>query len=432
MKIKLEIFLEVDLVRLKKSRKVDPQLPAVADSAAVIQPPVSQSLSNRKPFSQKKVLILAEYRSGSTFTSEIFNKVSQALYLFEPLLLAIGDTAQQLKILNQIYQNCSYPTVSDYLTPSYLQKYAHLISPTFNRCSSHGICGREMSDIFVNSTFCDEFEFSSFSGKSLKNSSKNLLIRARRKNLVPQKPKLCQKITPNIFQQVCQSKKIISAKVIRMNLIEKAASLFENDNFYLIYLIRDPRATYVSRNKIEKFDQKYGSKNDPRFISQLEKSCHNFRDNLAYLRDLALSAESPEKIKQRQILSRIVPVRYEDLATRPEYVVSKIYEIMYPNLEERSIYLQEVSQIIEILKQKTRHSASTGSSRSVQATPVRRLRKNNLFSVEPRNASQIISKWRFSLDFEQTKIIQDACGDKILNLLGYWRQVSSIFFLFLP
>lgn len=79
-------------------------------------------LGNTKPV---KVFIMAEFRSGSTFTSELFNQHSNGFFLFEPFIMianstAKGDGDEFLKqssldsILEDFFMTCDLPNPSEY------------------------------------------------------------------------------------------------------------------------------------------------------------------------------------------------------------------------------------------------------------------------------------------------------------------------------
>jgi len=78
----------------------------------------------RKGSSRKQVLIVTEYRSGSSFIGEIFNRNPDIFYLFEPLLLTTiygkqkqrTHTLLQTKLLVDYFAKCELPNPEIYLT----------------------------------------------------------------------------------------------------------------------------------------------------------------------------------------------------------------------------------------------------------------------------------------------------------------------------
>ena len=64
--------------------------------------------------SRKKILIVTEYRSGSSFVAEIFNRNPDAWFLFEPLTMTHWrepniDYSTQNEILNNFLHGCKMP-----------------------------------------------------------------------------------------------------------------------------------------------------------------------------------------------------------------------------------------------------------------------------------------------------------------------------------
>ena len=80
------------------------------------------TIANKGPV---KVFIMAEFRSGSTFCSELFNQHSSGFFLFEPFIMIANSTANadgegflnQTKIdkmLEEFFIDCKIPDPSDY------------------------------------------------------------------------------------------------------------------------------------------------------------------------------------------------------------------------------------------------------------------------------------------------------------------------------
>ena len=82
------------------------------------------STLHSKYSSRKQVLIVTEYRSGSSFIGEIFNRNPDIFYLFEPLLLTTiygkqkqrTHTLLQTKLLVDYFAKCELPNPEIYLT----------------------------------------------------------------------------------------------------------------------------------------------------------------------------------------------------------------------------------------------------------------------------------------------------------------------------
>ena len=69
----------------------------------IIGPPKSSNLSDTTLDKIRKILIVAEYRGGSSFASEMFNRNPFASFFFEPFYMAENDPIGQNKILETIF-----------------------------------------------------------------------------------------------------------------------------------------------------------------------------------------------------------------------------------------------------------------------------------------------------------------------------------------
>lgn len=89
---------------------------------------INNTRNSKSPDShtRKKILVVTEYRSGSTFLSQLFNKHNNSFYLFEPLIISPeNDDEQMSKLLHQYFENCSIPTLHNQ-PAGYAKKYLQL------------------------------------------------------------------------------------------------------------------------------------------------------------------------------------------------------------------------------------------------------------------------------------------------------------------
>lgn len=221
---------------------------------------------------RKKVLIVAEYRGGSTFTAEIFNQNPQCVYNFETLYLGRKyfewkDVLKeyQIKILDNYFNKCEYPNKND---PEYDLGFA---SENDEICKRSGYCFWDKSESIMTLESVSEHDF------------------------------------PTAHKNLCLSKPITTAKVIRLVDLS-VLEIFKNDpNFYVLYAIRDPRGMYQSRQHVP--NEVYADKGI---------QCAKYQSSVAYLR----SAQG------EWLNKRLLPVRYEDLALFPLENVNKIYNFI--------------------------------------------------------------------------------------------------------
>ena len=111
---------------------------------------------------------------------------------------------------------------------------------------------------------------------------------------------------PHEFANVCTSKEITSASVIRMEKIKNLEPAFGNDpSFYGIYIFRDPRGVFLDRNNQWDVDD-----------SEIEAFCKMYKENLDYLQ------------LQNDMGRKILPLRYEEIELYPEIFMQKVYDFI--------------------------------------------------------------------------------------------------------
>ena len=264
---------------------------------------------------QIKVLIAAEYRGGSTFAGEIFNQNPEASYIFEPLYMIrrfpktistqfpkeFKQETKQLEVLENIFRNCSYPDKRKYLMDlPWFQGFNEGLSkrsrkdPDFLNCNLGDTCfywkNREMMDLL-------SITIEKSSGNLPENFPLSIEQRDHSYNYQDSLPILNQ--INSLWTNKCLTlSKIIAAKVILLedlSIISKSYSLANDQNFYIIYLIRDPRAMFNSRLKAVrdwagKANPRPNGKPRPASKATAEWSkrnirlqCENFKKNLDFI-----------------------------------------------------------------------------------------------------------------------------------------------------
>ena len=127
--------------------------------------------------SRKQILIVTEYRSGSTFIAETFNKNHDASYLFEPLLLTnfvnesgynYLDFNSTQKLIREYFVNCTIPDPSLYITSKNYNENPKHMEVVLRYCKQNNICFRNKHDGFkklispLNSPPVDNNHFNSW------------------------------------------------------------------------------------------------------------------------------------------------------------------------------------------------------------------------------------------------------------------------------
>lgn len=187
-----------------------------------------QNINLTPDLSQYKILVVAQYRGGSTLTSSLFDKNPSVSYIFEPLILGYGDYDdpqhhKQINILNEIF-SCHYPNASQYIgdkiinDPKQLDHYKNGASdlPNFERCIQNYICAVEQSTALMRPPFC-------------------------------MLPETCSMVRDlKVWGEYCASRDAIAVKTIRLEnlgVLNNANFIHKDDpNFKIVYAFRDPRA----------------------------------------------------------------------------------------------------------------------------------------------------------------------------------------------
>ena len=109
----------------------------------------------------KAVLIVAEFRTGSTFFSEMFNNHPEITYLYEPLRILRDHCTNnftihqnKMKILREYLHECKLPWAENYLSREELDELPSNLRAVMNVCMQHGLCNRGHSRKFIGSEFC--------------------------------------------------------------------------------------------------------------------------------------------------------------------------------------------------------------------------------------------------------------------------------------
>ena len=332
-----------------------------------------------------KILIVAEYRGGSTFTSELFNKNPHAAFLFEPFVLGIDDPIRQTNLINDIFYNCSLPNIKNYLDKNYTQKYNYNQEFNFKFCKIHNVCFRSDSRFLNDVPFCYV-------------SQKSILQAAENSENSKQPAKIrCDSINYAQYNSHCQEKiKFISAKVVRLSNFKILDQFIENDpNFFVLYVIRDPRGIFSSRDQIHRFIKSSTKEKD--IASEImENICQTFRRNLEYIR------EKTESNKTSRYNTNFIPLRYEDFSTNPSYYINKIYQ-----------RLGDTSSVKNLQKTLLKETHFHKDERALR------------FGTN-RNSTNAMAAWRNKLNIYHTQKIQEYCGRELMGWLGYKNYRSAI------
>lgn len=229
------------------------------------------------------VLIITNYRSGSTFLGQLFNQHPDAFYTFEPLYPFGSNCSFELhrrvKTIHEMIK-CSFPDMS--------QLYQDLHKDP-NATRTHRSC--------LKNNFCFRYNHKELcTPDTCPNGNKET----------------CMSCGPADLQAVknkCRSRKTVVIKLIRLCYIEDYKALFEDPrlNLKVIHLVRDPRGIASSRLKIHpEWD----------IVDNIRSTCHRQVMNVKAGRNV------------EWITDKYKLVRYEDLALNPQELAKDIYDFV--------------------------------------------------------------------------------------------------------
>ena len=360
-----------------------------------------EPIQPKKPY---QVILLTEYRSGSTFTAELFNKNPSAFYYFEPLWPISPSTDKNLdtnKKLLETFNNyindllsCEIKDMKE-IFPHGPGRDGRPGGHLAANCVDENFCWRSRHDRLRKEPFCP--------------------VDSNSKTEIPTFPeraalKKCGKIDLNLAKKTCKDESdLVVTKLIRYQQIKHAITYYSNQQQLdiintpkIIYVIRDPRAIAASRIALRE-----GGWNEHN-SDKLSKICDEFHKNALFLR---LNIEqinsyqfsSNNNFQSTFIKSRILVIRYEDLNQDQLQGFHQIYDFL--DIPSSNLGYQQVEKWVQSNIAKDRRKRDGIST----AFGTKRDKKASLLSL---------SKWARKLKYSTVKLIQDNCG-LVFKEFGY-------------
>jgi len=392
-----------------------PHVNSLSSSTKIIQKSVSSTLKNQivetkgaKPqsihkttvnptkFSTKpiKILFMTEYRSGSTFISTLLNKHPSIHYMFEPLYLSDNRPQSeytkhnltgkqntlrvQHQILSDYYNDCKLPDSQVYLTPE-MEEMAktknierHYL---YYWCKVEGICFRHKSDKFKSPPFCPV----PHPEDGIKASKLHKLCPAMGNKL-------------GLAKTQCDSLEARSTKVIRLKTItDLPENLKFDDDFKIIYLVRDPRGITSSRFNI--VDNNWNTEAD----KKLNGLCSHFHKFIDQRKQNIANLNSGEQLLWN---AQVLVIRYEDFALNPIVMADRVYKFL------KMDYPESIKETLQHITHgdKSLLDESRGGEPCTYCTV--------------RESEKIIFKWAQTLNWATVEKVQNNCG-KMFETFGY-------------
>ena len=293
-----------------------------------------------KKSTKKKILIASTWRSGSTFLGDFFAHYPSTYYVYEPLKYykdgegSIANISKSLILLRDFY-------------------------------------------------ICQFFR-----------SSTKEYLHLKFQNIKSEKRKF--KANPYDQWTKCSNSPNIVIKTVRLRLqhIEEFLKQW-HDNFYLIFLVRDPRAVINSRLKKD--------------WCRVQSKCI---DTFDICQDLSADTDTIFRYKS-QYPQNVWLVRYEDLTLKPYQTVYKIVN-----------FLQLPTDYERVNNYLALHTGKTANGLDVTKTEIVRRYKNIFGYTMRQNALKQVFKWTDQLNAENISEIEEFCA-KPMKYLGYYNLITN-------
>lgn len=309
---------------------------------------------------RKVILILAQGRSGTSLLGDLFDRDTNAFYMFEPLLVierlnGIIHFELEDESAEQFYNNESKALLTSLMT-------CHP-NPTFQKYMKNydDYGSRTRTSAFWRQPFCKKYA------------------------------KQCRRMEGSLVEIVCRNltnytvMKELEFRIPGWNmkmLIELANSL--GVDLKIIHLVRDPRSYLSSQMKLGWFfdDTNITARKTDLYT---KSRCD---ETLRYIKEIEINKDE-YKYKMKYFL-----IRYEDLIDSPKLYLKKLDDFIQIDVYNRSIsWFQEVTN--------TKGSGYT-----------------NRYQNGPRNATLVKNAWKKHISKNLMHAIRTHCS-KLMERLGY-------------
>ncbi|NXN30638.1 CHST5 sulfotransferase, partial [Nycticryphes semicollaris] len=312
------------------------------------------------------ILILSSWRSGSSFTGQLFSQHPSVFYLMEPawhvwiklyystakvLHMAVRDLVRSVFLCDM--------SVFDAYMSSERKK-----SDLFQWETSRALCSPPACDLFSRSDII---------------SAGNCKT-------------MCSKYPFSKVEEACKTYRHIVIKEVRFFDLKVLYPLLTDPslNLKIIHLVRDPRAVFRSRENTVaelKYDTNIVARSQNKTKTELSDIMQVICKSHVEMYK-AGNRDVPSFLKDRYLL-----VRYEDIVRDPLAKTEEMYRFAELN------FTPEL--------QKWVHNITHGKGRGAQT-----------FIIGSRDALRVSQAWRKTLPFQKIKEVQNVCKDA-MDLLGY-------------
>ncbi|XP_078000607.1 carbohydrate sulfotransferase 1-like [Glandiceps talaboti] len=247
----------------------------------------------------RSVLIVAAFRTGSTFISQLFNQNKDVLYLFEPLRL-VQDMTRANVITSDLQNSSQLETLSDLYHCRFTSQYVHHMRTWAMVSTSNDI-----------RRLCHRYKHTS-----------------------------CADITVEDITQTCKNRRHIATKVIRLTSLPVLQALVTQEKLDLkvLHVIRDPRGVASSRKFVYAHDieiVRNTTIEQAGLVNNLNQYCQHAVEMVKYNKTLPAWLDGRYKL-----------VPYEDTAMDPLGQTESIYKFLGMTVPvEVSLWMSEWTNV---------------------------------------------------------------------------------------
>ncbi|NXI43760.1 CHST4 sulfotransferase, partial [Galbula dea] len=313
------------------------------------------------------ILILSTWRSGSSFTGQIFSQHPSVFYLMEPAW----------HVWVTMYQNSA--------------KVLHMAVRDLVR--SVFLCDMSVFDAYMSSQRRKSDLFQWETSRALCSPPACDLL-SRSDIIPPSKCRtICGKYPFSKVEEACKTYSHVAIKEVRFFDLKVLYPLLTDPslNLKIIHLVRDPRAVFRSRDNTKANLQRdsniivgsQGTQGEMEPYNTMQVICKSQAEIYKAGRQA-----SPSFLKDRYLL-----IRYEDIVRDPLARAAQMYRFA------------ELHFTPEL--QKWVHNLTHGKGQGAQA-----------FDIGSRDALEVSQAWRMTVPFQKIEKVQNVCKDA-MDLLGY-------------
>ncbi|XP_075692921.1 carbohydrate sulfotransferase 4-like [Rhinoderma darwinii] len=317
------------------------------------------------------ILILSTWRSGSSFTGQIFSQHPDVFYLMEPAWHVWTTLPKQsIKVSQMAVRDlvrsvflCDMSVFDAYMPEKRIK------SNLFQWETSRALCSPPACPIFNRSDIISQTDCRT----------------------------LCKLYPFDTVESSCKTYSHIVIKEVRFFDLKSLYPLLKDPslNLKILHLVRDPRAVFQSRERAASqlsYDNNIiiNSLPKPETDDKKENSTHKVMETICKSQvDMYLSATNGS---HSALDSRYMMVRYEDIVQDPIKKARQMYQFGQLNFSPK---LRDWI-----------HNLTHGKG------------QGNSFVINSKDAVNVSQAWRKSLQFESVQKIQDLCNEA-MEVFGY-------------